>query len=228
MDTMKLSIVIPVLNEAGSIERTLAALQPLREAGHEVVLADGGSADGTGEQAEGLCDRWVSASRGRARQLNAGAQAATGNLLLFLHADTQLPEDALAWLACFWSSGGTWGRFDVRLSGTRPLYGVIAFFMNWRSRLTAICTGDQGQFVRRCVFEAVGGFPEIPLMEDVALSQRLRQQARPFCVPSRVVTDSRRWEKYGAWRTISLMWRLRWDYWRGVPPERLAERYYNT
>lgn len=226
MDPMQLSIIMPVLNEAAAIRETLEALQRFRRAGHEVILADGGSSDGTRDAAVGLYDQWVAASPGRAGQMNAGAERASGNLLLFLHADTALPHDALEWLERFWRSGQHWGRFDVSLSGDRPLFRVIAFFMNVRSRLTGICTGDQAQFVRYSVFERLGGFAPLPLMEDVELSRRLKQQSRPFCVPSPVVTDSRRWETNGPWRTIALMWRLRWDYWRGVPPEQLAARYY--
>ena len=226
MDSMQLSIIIPVLNEADAIRGTLQALQPLRQAGHEVILADGGSLDGTVEAAVDLYDQWVSASPGRAIQMNAGAKQASGNLLLFLHADTTLPDDAAEWLERFWQSGRAWGRFDVRLSGERVIFRVIAFFMNARSRLTGICTGDQAQFVRRSLFERLGGFAPMPLMEDVELSARLKQHTRPFCVPSPVTTDSRRWEVNGPWRTIALMWRLRWEYWRGVPVERLVARYY--
>ena len=226
MEPMQLSIIMPVLNEVAAIRQTLAALQPLRRAGHEVILADGGSTDGTREVAADLFDQWVAASAGRAGQMNAGAELARGNLLLFLHADTALPQDTLQWLERFWRSDRDWGRFDVRLSGNRRLFRVIAFFMNARSRLTGICTGDQAQFVRRPLFERLGGFAPLPLMEDVEFSRRLKQQSRPFCVSPPVVTDSRRWEAHGPWRTIALMWRLRWDYWRGVPPEQLAARYY--
>ncbi|WP_166646084.1 TIGR04283 family arsenosugar biosynthesis glycosyltransferase [Halospina denitrificans] len=226
MDPMQLSIIMPVLNESASIRRTLEALQALRRGGHEVVLCDGGSTDGTREAAAGLYDQWVAAMPGRAAQMNAGAAQARGNLLLFLHADTLLPEAAPEWLERFWRSNRDWGRFDVRLSGNRGLFRVIGFFMNLRSRLTGICTGDQAQFVRRSLFEGLGGFAPLPLMEDVEFSGRLKQHSRPFCIPSPVVTDSRRWEANGAWRTILLMWRLRWDYWRGVPAEQLRARYY--
>ena len=226
MDPMQLSIIMPVLNEAAAIRETLEALQRFRRAGHEVILVDGGSTDGTREAATDLYDQWVAASPGRAGQMNAGAEQARGNLLLFLHADTVLSEETPEWLDRFWRSDRGWGRFDVRLSGNRRLFRVIAFFMNTRSRLTGICTGDQAQFVRHALFERLGGFAPLPLMEDVAFSRRLKQYSRPFCVPSPVVTDSRRWEANGPWRTIVLMWRLRWDYWRGVPAEELAARYY--
>ncbi|QSP96578.1 TIGR04283 family arsenosugar biosynthesis glycosyltransferase [Marinobacter salinisoli] len=216
---------MPVWREAAAIQQTLQALQPLRQAGHEVVVVDGGSDDGTASLAEPLCDRLVCAGKGRAVQMNAGARVATGNVLLFLHADTRLPASALKHLLRFNESGSAWGRFDVRLSGRRPLFRVIAWFMNTRSRLSGICTGDQAVFVRQGVFEALGGFREQPLMEDIELSRRLRLVSRPYCVDSPVITDSRRWEKQGPWRTIFLMWRLRWRYWRGESPESLAREY---
>lgn len=204
---------------------TLEALQPLRARGHEVILADAGSNDGTAELARPLCDRVVISAKGRAVQMNAGAAVAKGDLLLFLHADTRLPEDTLDHLTDFFQSGRAWGRFNVRLSGQRPLFRVIAWFMNHRSRLTGICTGDQALFVRRGVFEALAGFHPMPLMEDIEFSRRLCLVSRPFCIASPVVTDSRRWQTHGAWRTIWLMWQLRWRYWRGESPERLAQLY---
>ncbi|MEQ6885978.1 TIGR04283 family arsenosugar biosynthesis glycosyltransferase [Salicola sp. Rm-C-2C1-2] len=222
---MQISIIMPVLNEAASIRGTLAALQSFRAGGCEVILADGGSDDGTREAADGLHDQWVVGSQGRARQMNAGAAAANGNLLLFLHADTRLPGDALQWLARFEASDRRWGRFDVQLSGHRPLFRVIAWCMNRRSQLTGVATGDQAIFVRRGLFENVGGYEPIALMEDVALSKTLRRHCRPYCIPASVITDSRRWEVNGTWRTIALMWRLRWGYWRGEAPEVLAQRY---
>ena len=222
---MRVSIIMPVLNEAAGIERTLAGLQSLRAGGCEVILADGGSEDGTLEAAAGLYDQWVDAPRGRARQMNAGAVVATGDLLLFLHADTRLPAEAMPWLERFAASDRLWGRFDVRLSGNRPLYRVIAWSMNQRSRLTGVATGDQAIVVRRSLFEQVGGYEPIPLMEDVALSKTLRRHSRLYCTRASVITDSRRWEVNGAWRTIVLMWRLRWAYWRGASPEVLARRY---
>lgn len=222
---MRVSIIIPVLNEAVGIRETLLALQPLRDGGCEVILADGGSSDGTRDAAEGLFDRWIDAQPGRARQMNAGAAMASTDLLLFLHADTRLPGDALQWLERLSASDRLWGRFDVRLSGSRPLFRVIAWFMNQRSRLTGIATGDQAIVVHRSLFERIGRYQPIPLMEDVALSSALRRHSHPYCIPASVITDSRRWEVNGAWRTIVLMWRLRWAYWRGTPPEILAQRY---
>lgn len=222
---MSLSVIVPVWQESATIVPTLKALAPLRAAGHQVIVVDGGSDEDTASLAEAWCDRVVVSERGRARQMNAGAALASGEVLLFLHADTRLPGSAADALERFRSGRQAWGRFDVRLSGDRPLFRVIAWFMNWRSRVTGIATGDQALFVRRSVFESLGGFAPIPLMEDVELSTRLRAVSRPFCVTDPVVTDSRRWEQHGAWRTIVLMWRLRWRYWRGESPESLVAAY---
>lgn len=220
-----LSVIVPVLNEAAVIETALRALQPLRAAGHEVIVADGGSSDGTQNLARPWCDTLVNAELGRAVQMNAGAAAARGDVLLFLHADTQLPADAAQALQVFLTTSKAWGRFDARLSGSRFLFKVISWFMNTRSRLTGICTGDQALFVRRSAFERLGGFAAQPLMEDIELSRRLRDVSRPYCVVSPVTTDSRRWQQQGAWATIFLMWRLRWRYWRGESAESLAHAY---
>lgn len=224
-EPLRLSVIVPVWQEAATIKTTLQHLAPLREAGHQVLVVDGGSDDGTQQLAEPLCNRVLSSGRGRAIQMNAGAAVATGNVLLFLHADTRLPESVLAALERFHASRNAWGRFNVRLSGKRPLFRVIEWFMNQRSWLTGIATGDQALFVRSPVFEVLRGFREMPLMEDVELCSRLRLVSRPFCVTDPVVTDSRRWEQGGAWRTIFLMWRLRWRFWRGESPETLANIY---
>ncbi|MCG2580115.1 MAG: TIGR04283 family arsenosugar biosynthesis glycosyltransferase [Marinobacter sp.] len=224
-EPLRLSVIVPVWQEAATIAATLQHLVPLREAGHQVIVVDGGSDDGTLQLAEPLCDRVLLSGRGRACQMNAGAAVATGDVLLFLHADSHLPESTPAALERFHAGRNAWGRFNVRLSGKRPLFRVIEWFMNQRSWLTGIATGDQALFVRRSVFEALRGFKEIPLMEDVELSSRLRLVSRPYCVTDPVVTDSRRWEQGGAWRTIFLMWRLRWRYWRGESPETLANAY---
>ncbi|GAA0850516.1 TIGR04283 family arsenosugar biosynthesis glycosyltransferase [Marinobacter szutsaonensis] len=224
-EPFSLSVIVPVWQEAGAIVETLQALGPLRKAGHEVIVVDAGSPDRTAELARPWCDRVAVSGMGRAVQMNAGAAVAAGNVLLFLHADTRLPGSALVELEKFSRSRCGWGRFDVALSARRPIFRVIAWFMNRRSRLTGICTGDQAMFVRRAVFEALGGFREIPLMEDVEFSRRLRLVSRPWCIADPVVTDSRRWEQNGPWRTILLMWRLRWRYWRGESPESLAQAY---
>jgi rSAM/selenodomain-associated transferase 2 len=221
-----ISIIIPTLNEAAGIRATLEPLQPLRARGHEVIVIDGGSADGTAELARALADRVLTSERGRAAQQNAGAAAATGGVLLFLHADTRLPEGADARvLDGLRASGRGWGRFDVRLSGAHPMLRVVERSMGWRSRVTGIATGDQAMFVRRDWFARAGGFPSIPLMEDVALSTALRRLGPPLCLRDRVLTSSRRWEQRGVFRTIALMWRLRLEYALGADPSRLAERY---
>lgn len=221
---MKLSIVMPTLDEAEAIVATLSSLQALRAEGHEVIVSDGGSTDDTVAQAEGLADRVLIGAPGRARQMNAGAAVARGDVLLFLHADTRLPEDAAdairAAVPC-----GLWGRFDVDITGRSRMLRVVAALMNLRSRLTGIATGDQAIFVSHGAFAAVGGYPEQPLMEDIELSRRLKKIGAPACLRERVITSGRRWEAHGVWRTILLMWRLRFDYWRGVPPARLADRY---
>jgi rSAM/selenodomain-associated transferase 2 len=221
-----LSIIIPTLNEADRIDRLLASLQPLRQQGHELIVVDGGSADGSAERARCGADRVCVAPRGRALQMNAGAAIARGTVLLFLHADTELPPAAAeSVLEGLEQSGRDWGRFDVDIAGRHPMLRVIAWCMNRRSRLTGIATGDQALFMHRTVFESLGGFPDQPLMEDIELSKRLRSVSRPLCLRTRVTTSGRRWEVRGVWRTIGLMWRLRWLYWRGVPPERLATLY---
>lgn len=222
----RVSVVVPVLDEAAGIVRHLEALAPLRADAAEVIVVDGGSSDGTPTLAAPLADQVLLAPRGRAAQLNAGARASRGELLLFLHADTALPADALALVREALAPGGrAWGRFDVRIEGTTPLLAMVAWFMNRRSRLTAVATGDQAIFVRRDVFDAVGGFPSLPLMEDVALSKVLRSVGRPACLRARVVTSGRRWERRGVLRTIALMWLLRAGFWAGVDPARLARRY---
>ena len=220
---MSLSIVMPVLNEAAGIEAALAALQPLRARGCEVIVVDGGSRDATPALAQPLADRVLSSSRGRAAQMNAGAAAARGNALLFLHADTRLPDGADALVRDALCGARVWGRFDVAFDGgALPL---VALSMNLRSRLTGIATGDQAMFVTRDAFVAAGGFPPIALMEDIALSATLKRKSRPACLAARVTTSPRRWQTRGALRTVLLMWRLRLAYFFGVDPARLARAY---
>ena len=223
-----LSIVVPTLNEAAGIVGFLEGLQPLRERGVELILADGGSRDGTLAAASPLVDRVLSTPRGRALQMNAGAAHAGGHVLLFLHADSCLPDDAERHIVDgLRETGRRWGRFDVRLSGAAPMLRVVEWMMNRRSRITGIATGDQGLFVEHGLFEEVGGFPAIALMEDVALSATLKHHGRPLCLAQSVIASSRRWEKHGIWRTIALMWRLRLAYFLGAEPARLAQIYYD-
>ncbi len=223
---MTLSIIVPVLDEARAIGPTLAALQALRGQGAEVIVVDGGSRDATAALAAPLADRVMAAPRGRAAQMNAGAHAARGEVLLFLHADTLLPAAAAADLAGELDRHGrVWGRFDVAIDARGALLALVGWFMNARSRLTGIATGDQAIFVRASAFAAAGGFPEIPLMEDVALSKALKRQSPPLCLRDRVVTSARRWKRHGTLNTIFLMWRLRLAYALGADPQRLARRY---
>jgi rSAM/selenodomain-associated transferase 2 len=222
---MTLGIIIPVLNEADSIVATLNHLQAARDAGHQVIVVDGGSQYHTAALAAPLADRVLSAPCGRARQMNAGAAVSNATALLFLHADTRLPAHAVDAIQAALLRR-PWGRFDVRISGRPRMLRVVAAAMNLRSRLTGIATGDQAIFVGRNAFDAVGGFPDQPLMEDIELSRRLKRLAPPACLRERVLTSGRRWETHGVWPSILLMWRLRFDYWRGVPAERLATRYH--
>ena len=221
-----LSIIVPVLDEAAGIAAALEALTPFRQRGVEVIVVDGGSRDRTMELARPLADRMIAAPRGRGAQMNAGAAIATGDVLLFLHADTRLPPDVDGLLLeAMRDSTWQWGRFDTRIEGGNPLLAMVAGFMNWRSLITGIATGDQAMFVRRAAFDAAGGFPDIPLMEDVALSKRLKRIGRPLGLAARVVTSGRRYHKRGVIRMILLMWRLRLEYFLGVEPAALARRY---
>lgn len=223
---MHLSVIIPALDEGAGIVTTLHTLAPVRARGGEIILVDGGSGDDTVARARRLVDRVVETSPGRAVQMNAGAAVARGDWLWFVHADSRVDAAAVDDLEAMGTdSGRRWARFGVRLSERRFLFRMIAFCMNMRSRLTGIATGDQGIAVERTLFEAVGGYPEQPLMEDIALSRALRTHTRPACLPARIITSSRRWERHGAWRTIWLMWSLRFAYWRGADPAALARRY---
>jgi rSAM/selenodomain-associated transferase 2 len=221
-----LSIIVPVFNEGERIAAALDALVPMRALGVEVVVVDGGSRDATVQRARLRASKVISAPRGRATQMNAGAEKATGDILLFLHSDTRLPSDAdHVLLNGLERSGRTWGRFDVQIDSKKPLLRIVARMMNLRSRLTGIATGDQAIFVNRDAFRQVGGFPPIELMEDIALSKLLKRVGPPLCLRERVVTSARRWEKRGVINTILLMWRLRLAYYFGADPKELAQLY---
>lgn len=220
-----LCIVMPVLNEADALPSSLASLQPFRARGVRIVVVDGGSADGSVALARPLADEVLVAPRGRAAQMNAGAARASAGIILFLHADTRLPADADTTVQRAIRAGHHWGRFDVRLDSDRALLRVVARMMNLRSRLTGVATGDQAIFVRSEAFGAAGGYPDIALMEDIALSRALKRIGRPACLRDKVRTSARRWERHGVWRTIALMWSLRAAYFVGMNPTRLARWY---
>ncbi len=223
---MRLSIIVPTLDEAAAINDLLVDLKPARTAGHELIVVDGGSHDHTVELVHPLVDRVLHSPPGRAIQMNTGATASEGDALWFVHADSRIPADAITALIRELRSGRYWGRFDIRLSGRAWPFRVIERMMNLRSCLTGIATGDQGIFVTRELFDAVGGFPSIALMEDIALSRLLRRDSRPVCIRTpRLQTSSRRWEEHGILRTVWLMWRLRLAYALGTPADELARRY---
>ena len=223
---MMLSIIVPVRNEALALPALLAQLLPLSRHGCEVLFVDGGSTDASVAMIECAGFKVVHSLPGRARQMNAAAARANGQTLLFLHADTGFPPGASDCIDQALSGGlHCWGRFDVCISGRHWMLRIVGLMMNLRSRWSGIATGDQAMFMTRAAFESVGGFPDQPLMEDIELSKRLLGLSRPACISHCVTTSGRRWETRGVWHTIFLMWRLRWDYWRGVPASQLAEAY---
>lgn len=222
----KISVIIPCLDEGAVITTLLEALQPLRVAGHELILVDGGSQDDTVALATRWVDQVITSPSGRAKQMNAGAKLACGDIFWFLHADSFFCCDPLDSIQqALLSQECCWGRFDVALSGRRPSLRVVEKLMNWRSRITGIATGDQGIFARRHAFFTVGGFPDIPLMEDIAISRNLKRLAKPNCLKQRLGTSSRRWEREGVLRTILRMWWLRFAFALGADPARLARIY---
>ncbi|GGX86553.1 glycosyl transferase family 2 [Litchfieldella qijiaojingensis] len=220
-----ISIIIPTLNEAERIEAQLAGLQALGDDRIEIIVVDGGSRDDTPTLAAPLASHVISSNPGRAVQMNCAAQASQGDILLFLHADSRLPDGSIDEIQQALSDDYEWGRFNIRLQGHHPMLKVIALAMNVRSRLSGIATGDQALFMTRRAFEAVGGFPEQPLMEDIEISKRLKRLSRPACLRAHVVSSARRWERHGLWSTIWLMWCLRYRYWRGADSQQLAKEY---
>lgn len=221
---MSVSVIIPVLNEASNLAEHLPKLNKQSNL-CEIIIADGGSSDNSAQIADQHGASLYKTASGRARQMNEGAKQAGGNILLFLHADSELPPDALQQIQTLIDRGVTWGRFNVRLSGKQWLLRIVERLINWRSCITGIATGDQGIFLKRDLFESLGGYAEIPLMEDVELSKRLKKLARPHCIRTPIITSSRRWEHHGIVRTIILMWRMRFFYARGASPEKLAAQY---
>jgi len=224
---LKISLIIPVLNEAGLLRQQLEKLQPFRLQGHEIIVVDGGSHDGSETIATPLVDRVCSSTPGRASQMNHGAGLASGDVLLFLHIDTDLPTGFASHISqVLEKPQSIWGRFDVKLSSAQGWLPVIATAMNLRSRLTGVVTGDQAIFVRRQIFEQVKGYAPIPLMEDIEFSKRLRRLSWPVRIRQKAVASSRRWEQNGVLRTVLAMWWLRLLYFIGVSPGKLVTIYY--
>jgi len=225
MPLLTLTIIVPTLNEAEHIIATLSPLQVMRSRGVEVLLIDGGSTDNTLALAVPLCDKTILSEPGRATQMNVGAAAANGEALLFLHADTILPDAADTAITAALSTAD-WGRFDVRLRGKHRLLGMVAWMMNQRSRLSSIATGDQGIFVKRDTFMSLGGYANIRLMEDIEICKRLKKISAPANLRRKIITSGRRWDTHGLWRTIWLMWQLRGQYFFGADAEQLHKKYY--
>lgn len=222
-----LSVVVPVLNEAAGLASIIENLGAhCRSSIHhiEVFFVDGGSDDDSVAIITGYGYSCISSDKGRAKQMNAGAAQANADCFLFLHADSELPGGGLDEVI-HTLRDHQWGRFDIRVSGNAKMFVVISFFINWRSRLTGIATGDQGIFVRKSLFKNVGGFADQPLMEDIHISEKLGKVSAPRCLRSRITTSGRRWQQKGIWKTIFLMWWLRLMYWFGVSPLKLAKRY---
>ena len=222
----RISVIIPALNESENISQTLLSTQALRKNGHEVIVVDGGSDDDTCNIASDFTDKLITSQPGRAKQMNRGAQAATGDIYVFLHADTILPEAAEQLIISAISTDQfLWGRFNVRLSGNHILFRAIEFSMNLRSRITGIVTGDQTFCIARKLFDEIHGFPEIQLMEDIAISQKLKKIKRPILLDGTVLTSSRRWEQNGIIKTVLKMWWFRFSFMLGADPLSLARQY---
>ena len=227
--TMNVSLVVPIYNEASQIEALMGRLILLAPDVKDIILVDGGSQDGTyqivKDAVQGTSIRLLNSEKGRAHQMNRGAEQSRGSWLFFLHADTELTINHIRH-ALDEATLHHWGRFDVRLSGKATGLRMVERMMNWRSRFSGIATGDQCIFVRKALFDELGGFASMPLMEDIELSKRLCKQHKPVCIDFKVTTSSRKWEADGLWPTIFLMWKLRFAYWRGVAPEKLVNQYY--
>lgn len=224
---MSLSIIIPAVNEAENLGRLLHELTSGDAHNVEIIVVDGGSSDNTRQIASQYTDKIITSVRGRAKQMNAGALVASGNIFWFLHADSQLSNDLLSDMMLQSKHKKVWGFFTIRLSGQNVIFRIIEFMMNQRSCITGIATGDQGIFISKDLFLTLGGFREIPLMEDIAITKQLKKKQRPLCIKHhRLTTSSRRWEEQGILRTVLLMWRLRLAYFLGADPEQLVKQYY--
>jgi len=225
---MKLSIIIPVLNEGDDLLPTLKSLSYLKKCDHEIIIVDGGSQDNTLAIAKPYADIILTSEKGRARQMNYGASKANGDILWFLHADSLIPDNADQLIVnALQQTHSVWGRFNIRLSGSKWVFRIIEQFINKRSRLTGIATGDQGIFVLRREFEKLNGYAELPLMEDINLTKRLKKISLPICLQQTIITSSRRWESNGVIKTVMLMWYLRFAYFIGTPADKLIRLYKN-
>ncbi|MEL7538274.1 MAG: TIGR04283 family arsenosugar biosynthesis glycosyltransferase [Pseudomonadota bacterium] len=225
-EPLTVAVIVPVYNEAAIAQAVADSLRSLMQSADiDVIVVDGTSSDGTADTFRAAGLPVLDSRRGRAVQMNAGAKQTDASVLVFLHADTRLPDDAIALVREAVTAGAVWGRFDIRIDGKSVWFPLIAAMINWRSRRGGHATGDQAIFVRRDAFESVGCFPDQPLMEDVEISRRLRKIRWPVCIAQPAITSGRRWDTNGVWRTVFLMWRLRFAYWRGVPAEKLAALY---
>lgn len=224
--TQHISIIIPVINEASSIVAFLKSLQHYRENGHEIILVDGGSSDNTVNLIDQYVDHSLVCTLGRATQMNLGARHAKNNCLLFLHSDTYLPDSADTLILNSLSNQNHWGRFNIKLTGQHFIFRIIESMINLRSKYTGVATGDQAIFINKNIFDKIKGYPDIKLMEDIALSKRLRKQYSCAYLTEKVTTSSRRWEKNGIFRTILLMWILRFLFFIGTKPDYLFKIYY--
>jgi len=222
---MRIAVIIPVLNESLSIQSTLNPLQFWRKRGHQIILVDAESTDDTVQKANGLVDKVLTSSKGRAVQMNMGAEQVDADILLFLHADTVIDEAADQLILTALSTGHSWGRFNIAFNSGKPVFKIIAFMMNIRSCLSSIATGDQAIFVEKELFEQVGRYPLQPIMEDIQLSISLKKHSRGFCLKQKVITSCRRWQQNGILKTIILMWFLRLAYFIGVPASKLKSWY---
>ena len=236
------SIIIPVLNEATNLPLLFDNINKLNPNPQQVILVDGGSNDDSIDIIQSFINElmpdnnskidWqmTESKAGRALQMNTGAALATSDVLLFLHADTQLPMNAIESVSEAMKRA-EWGRFDVQIASRQPTLRLVSQMINWRSRLSGIATGDQAIFISQFLFERIGNYPNQALMEDIELCKQLKGKqlkgiAKPACLKSKVITSARRWQQHGTWRTIILMWHLRFDYWRGVSADNIKARYY--
>jgi rSAM/selenodomain-associated transferase 2 len=223
-DSPQLSIIIPVLNEAGCLDQGLARLFTLQwVTDHaEVIISDGGSKDDSLDIASRYPCKIVHSNAGRATQMNTASKSAQGKYLLFLHADSDLPEDFYRFI----EADAKWGFYRLRLSNDAYVYRIIEAAINLRTRVSRVAGGDQGLYFERHFFESLNAYPQIPLMEDIAICKTARRLAKPFVSVATISSSGRRWQDQGVVKTVLLMWALRLGYWLGVDPRRLHKIYY--